>query len=77
MKINWDRGIWTAYVTIYTIMNDDYNKNLANMVWDLQKTNTPLSTRFTWVQEPIRFENAIGNVIPVVSESDWEVSHPA
>lgn len=46
------------------------------MVQDLlQKTTTPPSTRYTWTQEPIRFENALGNVIPVASESDWEVCH--
>ncbi|GFG17846.1 putative Invasion-inducing protein TIAM1/CDC24 [Aspergillus udagawae] len=51
----------------------EYNNNLANMVRDLlQKTTTPPSTRYTWAQEPIRFENALGNVIPVASESDWE-----
>jgi hypothetical protein len=29
--------------------------------------------RFTWVQDPVRFEDALGRVIPIPSEYDWEV----
>nr|WDW19289.1 hypothetical protein [Penicillium meliponae] len=58
--------------TIERVWN--YNNDLANMVRDfLQKPAPTPSARYTWVQEPIRFENALGNVIPVASESDWQI----
>ena len=30
--------------------------------------------RYTWVQEPIKFEDAMGQVIPIPSEYNWEAS---
>lgn len=30
--------------------------------------------RYTWFQEPIRFEDAMGRVIPIPSEYNWEAS---
>ena len=33
-----------------------------------------IDTRHTWVQEPVKFEDALGRIFPVPSEYDWEVS---
>ena len=30
--------------------------------------------RHTWAQAPVRFEDALGRVIPIPSEYDWDVS---
>jgi hypothetical protein len=30
--------------------------------------------RYTWAQAPVRFEDALGRVIPIPSEYDWDVS---
>jgi len=29
--------------------------------------------QFTWAQAPVRLEDALGRIIPVASEYDWEV----
>ncbi|KAI9044346.1 uncharacterized protein KD926_000947 [Aspergillus affinis] len=52
----------------------DSNDKLANILRALAKRiiSSP-DSRFTWVQEPIRFENALGNVMPIASESDWDI----
>jgi hypothetical protein len=34
----------------------------------------PPDLNYTWAQAPIRFEDALGRVIPVPSEYDWDVS---
>jgi len=40
------------------------------------KANTPtLNLRYTWAQDPIRFEDALGRVLPVPSEYDWKVCY--
>ncbi len=31
------------------------------------------NTRYTWAQAPVRFEDALGRVIPVPSEYGWDV----
>jgi hypothetical protein len=30
--------------------------------------------RHTWAQAPVKFEDALGRIIPVPSEYDWDVS---
>lgn len=32
-------------------------------------------SRFTWAQEPVKFEDALGRVIPVPSEYNYRVSN--
>jgi hypothetical protein len=31
--------------------------------------------RHTWAQAPVRFEDALGRVMPIPSEYDWDVSY--
>lgn len=30
--------------------------------------------RYTWAQAPVKFEDALGRIMPVPSEYDWDVS---
>jgi hypothetical protein len=39
----------------------------------LQKLPDP-DIRHTWAQAPVRFEDALGRVMPIPSEYDWDVS---
>jgi hypothetical protein len=39
----------------------------------LNKIPSP-DIRHTWAQAPVKFEDALGRVIPVPSEYDWDVS---
>jgi hypothetical protein len=39
----------------------------------LRKLSDP-DIRHTWAQAPVRFEDALGRVIPIPSEYDWDVS---
>lgn len=59
--------------------------DLASKVWQsdlqimtfmvkLQTTSPSPELRYTWVQEPVRFEDALGRVIPIPSEYNWGVS---
>lgn len=41
-----------------------------------ENMTTPPNTRYTWAQEPIYFENALGGTMPIASESDWDVGRP-
>ena len=60
--------------------------NLASKIWQLnlhimdniaslQTSNRLPDLRFTWVQELVRFEDALGRVLPVPSEYNWRVSN--
>jgi hypothetical protein len=33
----------------------------------------PPDPNYTWAQAPIKFEDALGRIIPVPSEYDWDV----
>jgi hypothetical protein len=35
----------------------------------------PPDLRHTWAQAPVKFEDALGRVIPVPSEYDWDIGH--
>lgn len=59
--------------------------DLASKVWSSNlhimssfahmKTSTlSPELRYTWFQDPIRFEDALGRVIPIPSEYNWEAS---
>lgn len=41
----------------------------------LQTSNRLPDLRFTWVQGPVRFKDALGRVLPVPSEYNWRVSN--
>ena len=58
--------------------------DLAHKVWEsnLQMVHTVIKhqtspcspdLRYTWFQEPIRFEDAVGRIIPIPSEYNWSV----
>lgn len=40
----------------------------------MQTASTLIDLQHTWFQEPIRFEDAFGRVIPIPSEYEWSVS---
>ena len=40
----------------------------------LQASTPSPEMRYTWVQEPIKFEDAMGRVIPIPSEYNWGAS---
>ena len=40
------------------------------------KENPPLPClRYTWVQAPVKLEDALGRIIPIPSEYDWAVRY--
>src|SRR2546423_4329426 len=59
--------------------------DLANKVWQsnmqivsfmvkLQTTTPSPDLRYTWAQDPVRFEDAMGRSFPIPSEYNWGVS---
>lgn len=52
------------------------NIDIVTFIAKLQNTALPPDLRYTWVQEPVKFEDALGRVIPVPSEYDVEVRKP-
>lgn len=44
------------------------NLQLINMVTQMQSSSRSPDLRFTWVQEPIKFEDAFGRIFPIPSE---------
>ena len=50
------------------------NDNIVSSISKLQTTAPPVELRFTWSQEPVKFEDALGRILPVPSEYDLEVS---
>ena len=45
----------------------NFSKTLENI--------PPPDLRHTWAQAPIKFEDALGRIIPIPSEYDWDVSY--
>jgi len=52
------------------------NLQIINLMVKLQSTSLAPDLRHTWVQEPVRFEDALGRILPVPSEYNWGVSPP-
>lgn len=50
------------------------NMQIMSFIVNLQSSNLSPELRYTWVQEPIKFEDAMGRVIPIPSEYNWEAS---
>ena len=46
---------------------------MMDMLKASEKNIVPPDLRFTWVQAPVRLEDALGRVIPIPSEYDWDV----
>ncbi|KAK3178011.1 hypothetical protein OEA41_000143 [Lepraria neglecta] len=47
------------------------NLQIMDCIASLQTSNRLPDLRFTWAQEPVRFEDALGRVLPVPSEYNW------
>ena len=58
------RRIWRSHIQI------------ENWMAHLNASAPSPDLRLTWFQEPVRFEDAMGRVIPIPSEYDWGVSLP-
>ena len=41
---------------------------IYSVLLDIHSSMTPINTAFTWYQQPVRFEDALGRIIPVPSE---------
>ena len=52
------------------------NMQIMNFMAHLNASAPSPEMRFTWFQEPIRFEDAMGRFIPIPSEYDWGASSP-
>ena len=52
------------------------NMQLMNFMVHVNSSAPSPELRFTWFQEPIRFEDAMGRVVPIPSEYDWGASSP-
>jgi hypothetical protein len=52
------------------------NIDIVTYISQLQNMVATPDPRFTWVQEPVKFEDALGRIIPVPSEYDVEVRAP-
>ena len=49
------------------------NLQIMAAITQLQERPPSLDTRRTWFQDPIKFEDALGYVIPIPSEYTWSV----
>ncbi len=51
---------------------------MQNVIMDMfskaLETLPPPDLYHTWAQPPMKFEDALGRIIPVPSEYDWDVS---
>jgi hypothetical protein len=50
------------------------NLQILSILTKMQTTAPTIDSRHTWFQEPVRFEDAFGRIIPVPSEYGWSVS---
>jgi len=52
------------------------NSEMMDILKGMERNAVPPDLRFTWVQAPVKLEDALGRIIPVPSEYDWAVSKP-
>lgn len=50
------------------------NLQIMSFIANHQASTPSPELRYTWVQEPIKFEDAMGRVIPIPSEYNWGAS---
>lgn len=62
MLVDLSSKIWTT------------NMQIIDMLIRQQNSKVAPDTQHTWFQQPIKFEDALGRVIPVPSEYNWGVS---
>ena len=69
------RGVLPELKTLVDLATKVWNSNLQiiGLMVKLQCTSPVPDLRHTWLQEPIRFEDALGRVFPVPSEYNWDV----
>jgi hypothetical protein len=77
----WLRAKFSSCLTLQLnslidMANKIWNTNLQIMaiVTKLQSSPPKPNISYTWFQEPIRFEDALGRIIPIPSEYSWSVS---
>ena len=70
------RDVIPQLKTLVDLVSKVWQSNLQIMsfIANHQASNPSPDLRYTWAQEPIRFEDAMGRVIPVPSEYNWEAS---
>ena len=51
-----------------------HNLQIMFLLTQMQSSAPNIDVHHTWFQEPIRFEDAFGRVIPIPSEYSWSVS---
>lgn len=52
------------------------NVQIINAVIHLETKYPSPELRYTWFQEPVRFEDALGRLFPIPSEYNWGVGFP-
>lgn len=62
MLVDLTSKIWTTNMQIMDLLIRQQNSKAAP------------DTQHTWFQQPVKFEDALGRVIPVPSEYNWGVS---
>lgn len=62
MLVDLTSKIWTMNMQIMDLLMSQQNSRLAP------------DTQHTWFQQPIKFEDALGRVLPIPSEYNWGVS---
>lgn len=56
-----------------TSFRREQNEMMQKLAMVMQKPPSP-DASYSWAQAPVKFEDALGRVIPVASEYDWKVS---
>ena len=68
-------GVAVQLKSLVELASRIWNSNLQimAMVTKLQSCPPHPDTSHTWFQEPVRFEDALGRIIPIPSEYNWSV----
>jgi hypothetical protein len=46
---------------------------MVSSLTDAKENPPPPCLRYTWIQAPVKFEDALGRIMPIPSEYDWDV----
>ena len=70
------RDIVPQLKTLIDIANKVWQTNLqiVSFMIKIQSSAQSPELGYTWVQEPVKFEDALGRIIPIPSEYNWGVS---
>lgn len=63
--------------TLIEIANKVWQSNLqiVSFMIKMQSSSQSPELRYTWAQEPVRFEDALGRIFPIPSEYNWGVKY--